>query len=153
MNEYRLLIAVRGGLGTITVNGVTPVEFYTEGASLTIAISLGTGFHDVKWYSSPNNTLISSSLSFSYTMPSRDVKIFALAEGSSQPINGYGLKYEGLYGTNYGGDCWDLKIYKNGYLGAVNELLINDITYSWGNKGDDPITTIIGSSVDFTIAG
>jgi hypothetical protein len=152
-NDYRLSIAVRGGAGTITINGVAPVEYYTEGASLTIAIALDSGFSNIQWYSSPNNTLLSSSTSFSYTMPSSDVKIYALADGSSQPIDGYGLKYEGLYGTNYGGDCWDLKIYKDGYSGAVNDLLINDITYSWGNKGDDILTTIVGSSVDFTIAG
>ena len=32
-------------------------------------------------------------------------------------------------------------------------MLINDITYNWGNTGDDPINTLIGSSLDFTIAG
>ena len=153
MNDYRLFLSVRGGSGTITVNGVAPVEFYTEGDSLTIAIALDNGFHDVKWYSSPNNTLISSSVSFIYTMPSSDVKMYALAEGANYPINDYGLKYEGLYGTNYGGQCWKVSIFKDGYSGSVNDLLINDITYNWGNKGDDVLNTIVGSSVDFTIAG
>jgi hypothetical protein len=153
MNDFRLLLSLRAGTGTITVNGVAPVEFYTEGDVLTIAIALDNGFHDVKWYSSPNNTLISSAISFSYTMPSNDVKIYALAEGANVPINDYGLKYEGLYGTNYGGQCWNLRIFKDAYSGPVNELLINDITYSWGNKSDDVLSTIVGSSVDFTIAG
>jgi hypothetical protein len=152
-NDYRLLLSIRGGSGNITVNGVAPVEYYTEGDSLTIAIALNPGFSNIKWYSSPNNTLLSSSLSFTYTMPSRDVKMYALAEGASVPINTYGLKYEGIYGTNFGGQCWNLKIYKLGYTGDLIDLLINDITYSWGNKGDDPLDTIIGSSVDFTIAG
>jgi hypothetical protein len=63
------------------------------------------------------------------------------------------LKYQGGYATNYGGNAWDLQIQKQGYSGAVTPLQINDITYNWGNTGNDPLETIIGSSVDFTIAG
>lgn len=152
-NEYRLLLSVRGGSGTITVNGVAPLEYYTEGDSLTIAIAINPGFTNVKWYGSPNNELLSITASFSYTMPSRDVKMYALAEGASVPVNTYGLKYQGNYGVNYQAHCWELKIFKQNYTGEVTDLLISDITYSWGNKGDDPLDTIIGSSVDFTIAG
>jgi hypothetical protein len=46
-----------------------------------------------------------------------------------------------------------LQILRTGYSGDVTPLQINDITYKWGNTGNDPIETIIGSSVDFTIAG
>lgn len=153
MNEYRLQIAVREGLGTITVNGGVPADFYTEGDVLTLAVSPNAGYTTAQWYSSPNNTLISSSLSFSFTMPSQDTKIGIYLSGSNIPVDDYGLKYEGNYGTNYGGDCWNLKIYKQGYSGDVLSLLLNDITYNWGNLGNDPLETIIGSSVDFTIAG
>lgn len=153
MNEYRLLIAVREGLGTITVNGGAPADFYTEGDVLTLAVSPAAGYTTAQWYSSPNNTLISSNLSFSFTMPSQDTKLGIFLSGSNTPVNDYGLKYEGNYGTNYGGDCWNLKIYKEGYSGDVLDLLISDITYNWGNLGNDPLETIIGSSVDFTIAG
>lgn len=153
MNDYRLLLSVRTGLGEITVNGVTPVEFYTEGDSLTIAISPDSGFHTAKWYSSPGNSLISSALSFSFTMPSNDVKMYVELTGQNTPVNDYGLKYEGGYATNYGGNVWNLQILRTGYSGAVTPLQINDITYNWGNTGDDPLNTIIGSSVDFTIAG
>jgi hypothetical protein len=152
-NDYRLLLSVREGLGTITVNGVAPLEFYTEGATLTIAISPDSGFHTAKWYSSPGNSLISSALSFSYTMPSNDVKMYTILTGQNAPVNDYGLKYEGGYATNYGGLVWNLQILKTGYSGAVTPLQINDITYNWGNTGNDPLETIIGSSVDFTIAG
>jgi hypothetical protein len=152
-NDYRLLLAVREGLGTITVNGVAPLEFYTEGDSLTIAVAPESGYHTAMWYTSPGNTFLSSSLSFSYTMPSEDVKIYTVLTGQNAPVNDYGLKYEGGYATNYGGNVWNLQIFRTGYSGAVTPLLINDITYNWGNTGNDPLETIIGSSVDFTIAG
>ena len=152
-NDYRLLLAVREGLGTITVNGVAPLEFYTEGDSLTIAVAPESGYHTAMWYTSPGNTLLSSNLSFSYTMPSEDVKAYVVLTGQNAPVNDYGLKYEGGYATNYGGNVWNLQILKAGYSGAVTPLLINDITYNWGNTGNDPLETIIGSSVDFTIAG
>jgi hypothetical protein len=153
MNDYRLLLSVRSGLGTITVNGVAPLEFYTEGDTLTIAVAPDSGFHTALWYSSPGNSLISSTLSFSYTMPSNDVKMYVELSGQNTPINDYGLKYEGGYATNYGGLVWNLQILRTGYSGAVTPLQINDITYNWGNTGVDPLETIIGSSVDFTIAG
>jgi hypothetical protein len=153
MNDYRLLLSVRSGLGTITVNGVAPLEFYTEGDTLTIAVAPDSGFHTALWYSSPGNSLISSTLSFSFTMPSNDVKMYVVLTGQNTPINDYGLKYEGGYATNYGGLVWNLQILRTGYYGAVTPLQINDITYNWGNTGNDPLETIIGSSVDFTIAG
>ena len=152
-NDYRLKIALRGGSGTITVNGGPIAEFYTEGDSLTIAIAFDPGYNLVEWYTSPANTFLSSSASFSYTMPSQDVKIYAIASGQNSPVNNYGLKYEGGYATNYGGNAYNLQIYRDGYSGDVTPLLINDITYNWGNTGDDPINTLIGSSLDFTIAG
>jgi hypothetical protein len=152
-NDYRLQIALRGGSGIITVNGGPIAEFYTEGDSLTIAIAFDPGYNLVEWYTSPANTFLSSSASFSYTMPSQDVKIYAIASGQNSPVDGYGLKYEGGYATNYGGNAYNLQIYQDGYLGDITPLLINDITYNWGNTGDDPINTLIGSSLDFTIAG
>ena len=152
-NDFRLQFAVREGLGTITINGVAPSLFYTEGDSLTIAVAPESGYHTAMWYSSPGNTFLSSSLSFSYTMPSEDVKGYVVLTGQNAPVNDYGLKYEGGYATNYGGNVWNLQIFRTGYSGAVTPLLINDITYNWGNTGNDPLETIIGSSVDFTIAG
>jgi hypothetical protein len=153
MADYRFQAAVREGLGTITVNGVEPVQFYTEGATLTIAVAPGSGFHTALWYTNPGNSFLSSSLSFSFTMPSQDTKMYVVLTGQNVPINDYGLKYQGGYATNYGGNAWDLQILKTGYSGAVTPLQINDITYNWGNTGNDPLETIIGSSVDFTIAG
>jgi hypothetical protein len=153
MADYRFKSAVREGLGTITVNGVEPVQFYTEGATLTIAVAPGSGFHTAIWYTNPGNSFLSSSLSFSFTMPAQDTKMYVVLTGQNVPINDYGLKYQGCYATNYGGNAWDLQIQKQGYSGAVTALQINDITYNWGNTGNDPLETIIGSSVDFTIAG
>ncbi len=153
MNDYRFQAAVREGLGTITVNGVAPVQFYTEGDVLTIAVAPSSGFHTAMWYTNPGNTFLSSSLSFNFTMPAQDTKMYVVLTGQNVPINDYGLKYQGGYATNYGGLVWDLQIQKQGYSGAVTPLEINDITYNWGNTGNDPIETIIGSSVDFTIAG
>ena len=153
MADYRFQAAVREGLGTITVNGVAPVQFYTEGATLTIAVAPGSGFHTAMWYTNPGNTFLSSDLSFSFTMPAQDTKMYVVLTGQNVPVNDYGLKYQGGYATNYGGNAWDLQIQKQGYSGAVTPIQINDITYNWGNTGNDPLETIIGSSVDFTIAG
>ena len=153
-NDYRFQAAVREGIGTITVDGQPIIaDFYTEGDVLTIAVTPGDGYHTALWYSSPGNTFLSSSLSFSFTMPGEDVKIYVVLTGENAPINDYGLKYEGGYGTNYGGNAWNLQIFQQGYVGSSTPLLINDITYNWGNTGNDPLETIIGSSVDFTIAG
>jgi hypothetical protein len=153
MADYRLLLSIRGGQGTITVNGVAPVLFYAEGSTLTIAIDLAPGFNVARWYAAPGNTFLASTASFSFTMPAADQKIYVIAEGQNAPINDYGLKYEGGYATNYGGNVFNLQIFREGYTGAVAPLQINDITYNWGNTGNDPLETIIGSSVDFTIAG
>ena len=153
MDDYRLLLAVREGLGTITVNGVTPLDFYTEADVLTIAVTPESGYHTAMWYSSPGNTFLSSSLSFSFTMPSNAVKAYVNLTGQNAPVNDYGIKYEGGYATNYGGLVWNLQILKAAYSGSVTPLQINDITYNWGNTSDDPLNTIVGSSVDFTIAG
>jgi hypothetical protein len=152
-NDYRFQAAVREGLGTILVNGGPFVEFYTEGDVLTISVVPADGFHTAMWYTVSGNTFLSSALSFSFTMPSEDVKIYTVLTGQNVPINTYGLKYQGGYATNYGGNVWDLQIQRLGYSGAVTPLEINDITYNWGNTGNDPTETIIGSSVDFTIAG
>jgi hypothetical protein len=153
-NDYRFQAAVREGIGTITVDGQPIIaDFYTEGDVLTLAVTLGDGYHTALWYTSPGNTFLSSSLSFSFTMPGEDVKIYVVLTGENAPVNDYGLKYEGGYGTNYGGNAWNLQIFQQGYVGSSTPLLINDITYNWGNTGNDPLETIIGSSVDFTIAG
>ena len=152
-NDYRLALAVREGLGTITVNGVAPSEFYTEGDVLTIAVAPESGYHTAMWYTNPGNLFLSSSLSFTFPMPSQDTKMYVVLTGQNVPVNDYGLKYQGGYATNYGGNVWDLQIQRQGYSGAVTPLQINDIRYNWGNTGNDPIETIIGSSVDFTIAG
>jgi len=83
MADYRFLAAVREGLGTITVNGVAPVQFYTEGATLTIAVAPGSGFHTAMWYTNPGNTFLSSSLSFSFTMPAQDTKMYVVLTGQN----------------------------------------------------------------------
>lgn len=152
-NQYRLIIGIRAGGGTITVNGSPPEEFYEEGTTLTIAIALESGFNSVQWFQAPNATLLSSATSFSYLMPARDAKLYAVASGAFAPVDGYGEKYSGNYGTNYGADCWNLKIFQDGYGGTSSPIDIADLQYNWGNQGDDPLKTIIGSSVDFTIAG
>jgi hypothetical protein len=153
-NDYRFQAAVREGIGTITVDGQPIIaDFYTEGDVLTLAVTPGDGYHTALWYTSPGNTFLSSSLSFSFTMPGEDVKIYVVLTGENAPVNDYGLKYEGGYGTNYGGNAWNLQIFQQGYVGSSTPLLINDIVYNWGNTGNDPLETIIGSSVDFTIAG
>ena len=150
--EYRLKLGIQAGSGIITVNGGTPQQFYEEGASLTIAIALDPGFVSVEWFA--NQVSVSTTLSFSYTMPSQDVAMRAVVSGTYAPIDGYGLKYFRDYGKSYSGaDCWRLEIYQDGYGGTSSEIDLQNIIYRFGNLGIDPLETIVGSSLDITLAG
>lgn len=151
-NEYRLKLGIANGSGTITVNGSTPQTFYPEGANLTIAITLDPGFVSVEWFA--NQVSVSTALSFVYVMPAFDVAMRAEVSGTFAPIDGYGLKYYRDYGKSYAGStCWRLEIYQDGYGGTSSEIDLENIKYRFGNLGIDPLETIVGSSLDITLAG
>lgn len=153
MAEYRLNVVIGYGEGTITIDGVAPVLYYEEGTTLTIATTLANGFVSVEWFESPDNTTpISSATSFSYVMPAKDTRIRVVMSGTFAPIDGYGLKYFYDYGS-IEGNCKRLEIYQDTYGGLSTEINLGEVVYGFGNIGDDPLKTIVGSYLDFEIVG
>jgi hypothetical protein len=152
MAFYRLRFAFFEGSGTITVNGVEPELFYEEAQLLTIACVLDPGYTAIKWFRS--GIEIANTTSFIFTMPSSDVRIGAEATGAFIPISDYGLKYSNSFIQNFtGGKCIGLEIYKFGYSGTSTNIKLESINYTFGNFGDDPLKTLVGSKIDFVIAG
>jgi hypothetical protein len=153
--DYDFSIQLRYGNGVITVNGSSPLSSYVAGTLLNISTTLGNGFNSVKWYDSANpSVILSSSPSFVFPMPSRGVRIFGVMSGTYLPTDDYGLKYFAEYGS-IEGNCKRLEILKDGYnseLGTT-ELKVSEVTFGWGNQGDDPLKTIIGSYLDFELIG
>lgn len=152
MAQYRLDIFLGFGEGNITVNGVTPLPYYEEGSNLTVAVALGTGFSSIEWFETLSSTPISTATSFVYVMPSSDNWLRGVMNGLSAPVNGYALKYYVEYGSIEGA-CKRLEIYKDGYVGASSEIKVSEVEYGFGNTGDDPLKTIVGSYLDFHIVG
>jgi hypothetical protein len=153
--DFDFSIEHQYGVGVITVNGSAPLPSYEAGTVLNISTTLGNGFTSIEWYDTANpNVILSSSPSFSFTMPSRGVRIFGVMTGTFIPTDDYGLKYFAEYGS-IEGNCKRLEILKDGYNSALgtNELKVGEVTFGWGNQGDDPLKTIIGSYLDFELIG
>lgn len=152
MAQFRLNLFLGFGEGTLTVNGSPNNYYYEEGTSLTIAVSLAPGFSSIQWFENWSTSPISTSTSFVYIMPSYDTIISGIMNGLSAPVNGYVLKYYVEYGSIEGA-CKRLEIYKYGYVGASSEIKVSDVEFGWGNTGDDPLKTIVGSYLDFNVVG
>jgi hypothetical protein len=153
--DYDFSIELQFGNGVITVNGSAPLSSYVAGTLLNISTTLGNGFNSVKWYDTANpSVILSSSTSFVFPMPSRGVRIFGVMSGTYLPIDDYGLKYFAEYGS-IEGNCKRLEILKDGYNPGLgnSELKVGEVTFGWGNQGDDPLKTIIGSYLDFELIG
>ena len=74
--------------------------------------------------------------------------------GEFQPVDGYGLKYFTDTKSFYeGGPCWKLEIYQDGFGGDESFIPLVALRYLFGSLGREPLDTLIGSSVEFTIAG
>ena len=153
--DYDFTIQLTYGKGTITINGSAPLTSYSVGTQLNISTTLGNGFTSIEWYDTANpNVILSSSPSFIFTMPSRGVRIFGIMTGTFIPTDDYGLKYFAEYGS-IEGNCKRLEILKDKYNPALgnSEVKIGEVTFGWGNQGDDPLKTIIGSYLDFELIG
>lgn len=152
MAQYRLDIFLAFGTGNITINGVAPLSYYEQGSSLNISVSLGAGFSSIQWFEDISGTPLSSSTSFVYIMPVSDVAIRGVMDGLYAPVNNYAIKYFVEYGSIEGA-CKRLEIYKNGYVGSSSEIKVSEVEFGFGNTGDDPLKTIVGSYLDFQIVG
>lgn len=153
--EFDFSIGLTYGAGTITINGLPPKSSYEAGSSLIISVTLASGFTGINWFENPNFvTPIASTASFTYIMPARDTTITGQMVGTYTPTDTYGLKYFAEYGS-IEGNCKRLEILKDGYnpSSGTSEIKLGEVTFGWGNTGDDPLKTIIGSYLDFEVFG
>ena len=149
MASYRLIIGAAGGTGTITVDGSPTWRFVDEGTSLTIEIALDPGFVSVEWFQTPNYTTpISTATSFTFVMPSQDVKIRAEVSGTYAPIEDYGVRWTYNKST-INGEPFRVDIEEQFYGGLSEERQLVDVKYYWGTRGGDHLADrIIPSKCD-----
>ena len=152
--DYQLFTDFIKGSGSILINSTSlnPITL-SSGSTVNVSVNLDPGWSNYLWRL--NGNFISSLASFTFQMP-RQTSILTLeAGGASDPVSNYGLKYFAEFKQNTGANarCIRLEIFRNGYEGISSLLEIESIDYSFGNFGGDPLDVVIGSTVDFTIAG
>ena len=147
MSQYRLFIGLRGGTGTLTVDGSPIWGGIEEGTVITIAVALDAGYNGVQWFRTPNYTTpIATTVSFQFTMPSADVKMRGDVGGEYQPIDGYGDKWTYNKST-LRGESFKIVIQERGYGGLAEERQIVDAVYSFGSRGVDLQSAWVTSSL------
>jgi hypothetical protein len=152
MAEFRLKIGLIVGSGTITVNGVAPVTYYEEGTTLNISVTLDPGWLSIEWFAG-GDIFLSDDLSFSVTMPSRDYLIRGVASGDAQPIDGFGLMFFSEFKSMNNENDLRLEIYEDGFGGDPTEVKCKDVFINFGDNEKNLTETILGTSLDFTLAG
>jgi hypothetical protein len=159
MEDYQLKWSFAVGSGTVTING-TPygnsgVITVTEGTSVNVVIVLDSGFTGNSIVLNGATFFAVDPLDFTFTMPFRDSRLLFTSSGNLAPVDGYVLKYfsEYLQNTGTAARCIRLEIYQDGYGGSSSLIEIENVLYYFGNINDDPLRTLIGSKIDFTIAG
>jgi hypothetical protein len=148
---YRLGIALNPGSGTITVNGVAPVQYYEEGTTLNIAVTLDAGWVSIEWFG--NSVSLSTATSFSVTMPSFDYRIKGVASGDFAPVDGYGLLFWSEFNDEQDANLLRLEIYKDSYGGLSTEIRTKSVAINFSDNTKKLTDTIVGCSLDFDIIG
>jgi hypothetical protein len=148
---YRLGIALNPGSGTITVNGVDPVQYYEEGTTLNIAVTLDAGWVSIEWFG--NSVSLSTATSFSVTMPSFDYRIKGVASGDFAPVDGYGLLFWSEFNDEQDANLLRLEIYKDSYGGLSTEIRTKAVAINFSDNTKKLTDTIVGCSLDFDIIG
>ncbi len=152
MAQYRFIWGLFNGTGTITVNGIEPQPFYEEGTSLTILGTFDSGFSLIG-YNINNGFLISGTNPWTFTMPSRDVKLRVNLTGTFTPSDtDYELKYFSET-EDQSLQLIRLEIYEYGYIGAATEKQTAGFQFRWGNFGADEIEPIVRSFLNFGLVG
>jgi hypothetical protein len=154
MATYQLLKLLIPGSGTIFINGQDNLlELIEEGTTVNVTANIDSGWGVINW--NINGVFVSNVNTFSFVMPAQTSLLLGAAAGASDPVSNYGLKYFAEFKQNTGANarCIRLEIFRNGYEGISFLLEIESIDYSFGNFGGDPLDVVIGSTVDFTIAG
>jgi hypothetical protein len=152
--DYELFSDFIKGSGSILINSssLNPITL-SSGSTVNVSVILDPGWSNYLWRL--NGNFISSLASFTFQMPSQTSILTLEAEGASAPVSNYQLKYfsEFLQNTGTTARCIRIEIFKDGYDGDSSLLEVESIFYSFGNFGADPLDVVIGSTVDFTIAG
>jgi hypothetical protein len=152
MAEYRFIWGLTGGTGSITVNGVAPLPSYEEGISMTIAATFGSGF-TFSNYNINNGFLSSFTNPWTFTMPSRDVKLRVTATGTFAPVDtAYELKYF-TETEDQSNQLIRVEIYEFGYVGSATQKDSAGFSFRWGNFGQDEIDPIVRSYFNFGLVG
>lgn len=143
MAQYRLKWGLADGTGEVTINGVTNpsnILYIDEGTTVNVSIVLDAGFVAVEWFL--NNTSINTTLSFSFTMPSRDSLLKGVISGTYAPIDDYGVKYTYNKKT-INGDDFKIEIEEFGYGGVPEERPLESARYIFGSRGVDIVAARI----------
>jgi hypothetical protein len=152
MAEYRFSWAIIGGTGSITVNGVAPLPSYEEGTSLTILGTFDSGF-SFSSYNINTGFLTSITNPWTFTMPSRDVKLRVTATGTYTPSDtDYELKYF-TETEDQSNQLIRVEIYEFGYVGSATQKDSAGFSFRWGNFGQDEIDPIVRSYFNFGLVG
>jgi hypothetical protein len=152
MAEYRFSWAIFEGTGSITVNGVAPLPSYEEGTSLTILGTFDSGF-TFSNYNINNGFLSSFTNPWTFTMPSRDVKMRVTATGTFAPVDtDYELKYF-TETEDQSNQLIRVEIYEFGYVGSATKKDSAGFSFRWGNFGQDEIEPIVRSYFNFGLVG
>jgi len=86
-------------------------------------------------------------------MPSRDARLVFDISGEFAPVDGYGLKYFWDWKAKPNNEARRLEIYEDAFGGSAVEKRIQRLSYIWGNLGQEPTDTFIGSKLVFDIIG
>jgi hypothetical protein len=152
MAQYRFIWTIFDGTGTITVNGSPPEPYYEEGTSLTILGTFDSGFSLIG-YNVNNGFLISGTNPWTFTMPSRDVKLRVNLTGTYTPTDtDYELKYFSET-EDQSNQLIRLEIYEFGYVGSPVQKQTAGFQFRWGNFGADEVEPIVRSFLNFGLVG
>jgi len=152
MAQYRFIWGLSGGTGSITVNGDVPQPFYEEGTSITILGTFDSGFV-FSSYDINSGFLNSNANPWTFTMPTRDIRLRVNLTGSYSPSDAdYQLKYF-TETCDQSDQHITVQIYELGYEGSPTQKDSSGFVFRWGNFGQDEIDPIVRSYFNFGLVG
>jgi hypothetical protein len=152
MAQYRFIWGLFGGTGSITVNGAEPQPSYEEGTSLTILGTFDSGF-TFGSYNINNDFLSAVTNPWTFTMPSRDVKLRVTLTGTYSPTDtDYELKYFSET-EDQSLNLVRIEIYEFEYTGTATQKDSAGFSFRWGNFGAEEIEPIVRSFFNFGLVG
>lgn len=147
---FKLTLLTIGGSGELSVDPGSETGEYEAGSFVGVSIVPDSGFVFLSW--KIDGVTVSSTNTFLFQIPSSD--IFLVANLSGQPVADYdyGLKYYFEFKPQQSELCSRLEIYAKGWISPAERREMGDVTYTFGNRGNNVLNNIIGSSIDFELA-